>query len=78
MWVSRKSKGWQEGGGMGEKLTWEAGGMGGEGEAETEKEKWEEGTCGSHYSVGQDTDVFHFAFCQGEVELHGCGIDWDL
>lgn len=39
-------------------------------EAETEKEK--DSTCGSHYSVGQDTVVVHGAFfCRGELVAKG-------
>lgn len=35
---------------MGERLMWEAGGVGGEGEAERERKGEKESTCGSHYS----------------------------
>lgn len=42
---------------------WGRGVEGGKKEREREKES----TCGSHYSVGQDTVVLHGEFCQGEL-----------
>lgn len=45
---------------------------GAEGRKEQRKKKREEeSTCGSHYSVGQDTVVLHGEFCRGELVAKG-------
>lgn len=53
---------------MGEKWEWEVRGWGGSGVSRwegrnRERKREKESTCGSHYSVGQDTVVLHGAFC---------------
>lgn len=52
---------------MRETLKWEMGGGWRRGSRNRERKREKESTCGSHYSLGQDTVVLNVSFVRGEL-----------